>query len=72
MLRDIILFFAGFEFFHTLAHCYFVFLVPIDLKYIMLTPSLNAWAIAINALITLALLWWARRLKKATKSDHPR
>lgn len=62
MLRDIVIFFAGFEFFHTIAHSYFAFIVPLDLKYIHLTHSLNTWAIVINALITLALLWWAKKL----------
>ncbi|HAT1722187.1 TPA: hypothetical protein I8Y83_002736 [Legionella pneumophila] len=63
MFRDIVLFFAGFEFFHTLAHVFFAFLVPLDLKFIILTPTLNTWSIVINALITLALLWWAKRLR---------
>lgn len=64
LLRDIVLFFAGFEFFHTLAHCFFIFIVPLDLKYIYLTPTLNTWAIIINALITLALLWWVKKLSR--------
>ncbi len=63
MLRDIVLFFAGFEFFHTMTHVFFSFLVPLDLKFIILTPTLNTWSIVINALITLALLWWAKRLQ---------
>lgn len=64
-LRDVVIFIAGAEFFHTLTHIilpHFVTL-PLDLKFMMFTPSLNIWAIVINAVITIALLWWASRLK---------
>lgn len=64
-LRDIVLFFAGAEFFHTLSHVilpYFVSM-PVDMGFMILTPLMNVWFIGINALITLILLWWANRLK---------
>lgn len=63
--RDLIVFFAGAEFFHTLTHIflnYFVVL-PINFKFVVLTPTINIWAIVINAIITIILLWWATKLK---------
>ncbi len=67
-LRDIVIFFAGAAFFHTLSHIilpYFVSM-PLDIGIMVLTPTLNLWIIGINALITLALLWWAYKLKGKT------
>lgn len=64
-LRDVVVFIAGAEFFHTLSHIilpYFITL-PINIGFITFTPVLNFWAIGINAVITIALLWWAHRLK---------
>lgn len=64
-LRDVIVFFAGAEFFHTISHIilpYFITL-PIDMKFIVFTTTINILAIIINAVITIALLWWAYRLK---------
>ena len=64
-LRDVVIFLAGAEFFHTLSHIilpYFITL-PLNMNFMMFTPSLNTWAIAINAIITIALLWWASRIK---------
>lgn len=63
-LRDVVIFVAGAEFFHTLSHIilpYFVAL-PLNIKFMMFTPALNVWAIIINAVITIILLWWASRL----------
>lgn len=65
-LRDVAIFFAGAEFFHTISHVvlpYFITL-PIDMKFIQFTVNLNFWAIAINAIITILLLWWAHKLKQ--------
>ncbi|KTC66654.1 hypothetical protein Lade_1312 [Legionella adelaidensis] len=67
-LRDVVIFFAGAEFFHTLSHIilpYFVSM-PLDIGVMVLTPSLNLWIIGINALITVALLGWAYKLKRKT------
>jgi len=64
-LRDVVIFFAGAEFFHTISHFilpYFINL-PIDMKFMVFTPTINVWAIVINAIITIALLWWAYRLR---------
>lgn len=64
-LRDVAIFFAGAEFFHTLSHIilpYFITL-PLNMNFMMFTPELNIWAIVINALITIALLWWASRIR---------
>lgn len=63
-LRDVVIFIAGAEFFHTLSHIilpYFITL-PVDMKFMMFTPEWNHWAIIINAVITILLLWWAKRL----------
>ena len=64
-LRDVVIFFAGAEFFHTISHIilpYFIAL-PLDMKFFTFTTTINIWAIIINAVITFALLWWAYRLK---------
>jgi len=65
-LRDIVIFLAGAQFFHTISHIilpYFLSL-PLDMKVITLTPSLNSWVIVVNALITILLIFWAYRLKQ--------
>jgi len=63
-LRDIVIFIAGAEFFHTISHIVlpFFFTLPIDFGFVEFTASLNSWAILVNAAITVALLWWAKRL----------
>lgn len=64
-LRDIVIFAAGAEFFHTLSHIMLPLFIklPLDMHVIVLTQDFNLWAIGINAVITLALLWWAHKLK---------
>lgn len=64
-LKNVLIFFAGAEFFHTLSHILLPFFVelPLETKVIHLTSSFNMWAIIINAIITLALLWWAKNVK---------
>ena len=65
ILRDIVIFIAGAEFFHTLSHIilpYFITL-PINMKFLTLTPTINVVVIVINAIVTLLLLWWAHRLR---------
>jgi hypothetical protein len=64
-LKNILIFLAGAEFFHTLSHILLPFFVelPLETKAILLTSTLNIWAIIINAIITLALLWWAIKVK---------
>lgn len=62
-LKNVLIFLAGAEFFHTLSHILLPFFVklPIETNVITLTPTLNYWAIIINATITLVLLWWAKK-----------
>lgn len=69
-LRDVVVFFAGAEFFHTLSHIILPYLVklPIDVAGVDFTPAYNYWAIGINGVITLLLLFWASRLKKKEAS----
>ena len=64
-LRDVVVFIAGAEFFHTLSHIFLPYFtgLPLHLKFMELTATLNAWIIVINAIITIALLWWASRLR---------
>jgi len=62
--RDIVIFFAGIQTFHTLSHIAINYLgiLPIELV-INWTQQLNVLAIGINAIITLWLFWWASKLK---------
>ena len=64
--RDLILFLAGFEFFHTLSHIFLNYFValPLNVNIMVLTPSINNVAIIVNAVITILLLWWSTRLKR--------
>jgi hypothetical protein len=64
-LKNVLIFFAGFECYHALNHAILPFLVdlPLQLKGFVLTPSLNTWGIVINGIIALALLGWASRVK---------
>ena len=50
--REVIIIFAGGQ-------------LPMRVFGFTLTAGRNAWAIALNAAITAALLWWAGRLKRA-------
>lgn len=64
-LKNVLIFFAGAEFFHTLFHILLPFFVelPLETKLVYLTPALNMWGIIINAVITLVLLWGANKVK---------
>jgi len=64
-LKNVLIFFAGAEFFHTLSHILLPFFVqlPLETRVIHLTPTFNMWAIIINAIITLVLLWLAKKAK---------
>ena len=59
--REIVIFFAGFESFHTLSHLALSASGQLPMRVFGFTVSAgrNAWAIAVNAAITAALLWWA-------------
>ena len=65
--REVVIFFAGVEAFHTLSHLTLSVSgeLPMRVFGFTLTAGRNAWAIALNAAITAALLWWAGRLKRA-------
>lgn len=62
--RDIVIFLAGAEAFHTISHILigYLHILPMQLFSITWTQQLNFWAIIINAVITALLLWWASRL----------
>jgi hypothetical protein len=64
-LKNILIFLAGVFFFHTIHHAMIPYYVdlPIHLKGFTLTPTFNLWAVVISAIITVALLWWASRIK---------
>jgi hypothetical protein len=64
--RDIIIFFAGVSAFHTISHIMIGYLgiLPLTFLGIDWTVQLNIISIAVNAIITLLLLWWAKNLKK--------
>ncbi len=64
-LRDVVIFFAGAEFFHTISHIFLPYFItmPLDMRFMILTTKLNFWVIGINAIITIALLWWAYNLR---------
>ena len=71
--RDLIMFIAGAFFLHTVSHILFPYIInlPADFNLAVLTPSihiiwtptLNLVVVIVSALITIGLLWWARRLK---------
>lgn len=65
-LRDIVIFFAGVMFFHTVSHIMVGFTIPLpfDFKFILLTSYMNTWIIVISAIFTILLLWWAYKLRK--------
>lgn len=66
MFRDFIIFLAGAEAFHTFSHILLAYMakMPIETNWVVVTPTLNYWAIIINGLITIGLLWYAKRLKR--------
>jgi hypothetical protein len=65
-LRDVVIFLAGAVFFHTLSHIILPYLIalPMHIGYFEFTRAMNIMTIIINAIITIALLWWAARLSK--------
>ena len=63
--REIVIFLAGAEAFHTLSHVMIGFsgTLPINFFFITWNQQLNLVGIIINGLITAGLLWWAYRLR---------
>lgn len=64
-LRDLIIFLAGAEFFHTLSHIILAYIVkyPWKTKLMTVTFRMNIWAIVINAVATIALIIWGFTFK---------
>lgn len=65
--RDLVIFLAGAEAFHTFSHVYLAYskLLPLNMGFMVFTSTHNTIAIVINALITVGLLWLATRMSKA-------
>lgn len=63
--KEWILFFAGAEAFHTLSHILISFTDTLPVKFYSIewTQQLNMYGIVINALVTVALLWWYAKTK---------
>lgn len=63
-LRDVVIFFAGAQFFHTISHIVLACVIqfPIHMNFMVLTSTFNFYAILFNAVVTVVLLWWARKL----------
>jgi hypothetical protein len=65
-LRDVAIFLAGAQTFHTLSHLWLRFsgLLPLRLRVPPMTFAVgwNDGAIVINALVTALLYWWAWQL----------
>lgn len=61
--KEILIFLAGAEAFHTLTHVLIGFsgALPIKLFYINWTQQLNLLAVIINGALTIGLLLWASR-----------
>lgn len=64
--RDIIIFAAGAQAFHTLSHIiiYFSHTLPLQFFSYTFTAQMNSVAIVLNGLITVGLIYWAHCLKK--------
>lgn len=64
--RDVIVFLAGAEAFHTISHLIvpFLFKLPIETHWFLFTSTINLWAVILNAIVTAGLLWYASRLPK--------
>ena len=64
--KEWIIFFAGAEAMHTVSHAllYFSGGLPMTFYSWVITAQLNAWAVIINAFITIGLLWWAQAIAK--------
>ena len=69
-VRDVIVFLAGAEFFHTLSHIFIRYFVtlPMPTKLIEITTNLNNTAIVINGIITIILIFLAMRTSQKPKN----
>ncbi len=68
LLRDILIFLAGGEFFHALTHIWLAYsgLLPLHTSMVVLTQHLNLYVIIANFAIAIVLLLIAKKIK--TKS----
>ena len=68
LARDALVFFAGAEAFHTLSHVWLGVsgMLPMEIQFpsITITQDLNVFVIVVNALVTVGLLYGAKRLTK--------
>jgi hypothetical protein len=64
--REVVIFFAGFEAFHTLSHLALGFSgqLPMRVFGFNVTARINVWAVVVNAAITAVLLWWASKVRR--------
>ncbi len=63
--KEVIIFFAGFEAAHTLAHLFFyAYGITISLPWMEMTSRWNLGFFIINLLITTVLFYWASRIKR--------
>lgn len=71
-LRDVVIFLAGAEFFHTIGHIVMPYFInfPIEMSFVVFTATMNNYAIIGNAVVTVLLLWWAKRLSCKECKDH--
>lgn len=63
--REIIIFLAGAQTFHTLSHIIFALsrTLPIKFWFITWNQQLNLIAIIINVIVMVGLFWWLSKLK---------
>jgi hypothetical protein len=61
--KNVFIFLAGAAFFHTINHAVLPFYVelPFDVKFMVLTQTMNIWIILVSALLTFVFLWLASR-----------
>jgi hypothetical protein len=68
LARDALVFFAGAEAFHTLTHVWLGLngMLPMEISFppMTITSGLNLFAIVVNVLITVGLLYGAKRLTR--------
>jgi len=64
--RDIIIFLAGIEFYHSFVHLMFALsgTLPLTVFFITFTTQLNLLGLITHGLISFILLVWASRLKQ--------
>lgn len=65
-LRDLFIFLAGAAFFHTLSHIMlpYFFKLPLEVGGMHVTETFNMWVIIGSGLLTLALLWGAKKASR--------